>query len=236
MVGPLPGAGVGVSAGPSGDGAMSDHLGERADDLIGDLRARRRPRLFVISGPSGVGKDAVIERLRPRFPEVYFAVTATTRHRRPGEIDGVHYVFMAEADFAAKREDGEFLETAVVYGRWYGVPRWAIRQALARGQDVIVKVDVQGAATIRRLVRHGTFIFLAPESMAELLHRLRSRKTDDPEALMRRFGTASREIAQAGAFDYLVFNEADRLEQTLDQISAVITAERCRLHQAAIEL
>jgi len=218
------------------DGLLAERMGEAADALIGDLRSRRKPHLFVISGPSGVGKDAVIERLRPRFPDAYFAVTATTRPRRPGEIDGVHYFFMTDEAFAAGVADGDFLEHATVYGRHYGVPRGQVRQALARGQDVVVKVDIQGAAAIRRLAPHGTFIFLAPESMAELLHRLRSRKTDDPDALLRRFGTASRELAAADDFDYVIFNEADRLEQTLEQIAAVITAERCRVHQHGTEI
>lgn len=214
----------------------SDGLGERADDQIGDLRALRKPHLFVISGPSGVGKDAVIERLRHRFPDAYFAVTATTRERRPGEIDGVHYFFLDEPMFLQRQKDNEFLESAIVYGKHYGTPRGPIRQALARGQDVIVKVDVQGAATIRELVPEASLIFLAPESMTELLHRLRSRKTDDPDALMRRFSTASREIGTALGFDYVIFNEADRLEETLDQISAIITAERGRVRQHSIDL
>jgi guanylate kinase len=218
------------------DVQRSDGLGERADDLIGDLRALRKPHLFVISGPSGVGKDAVIERLRPRFPDAYFAVTATTRGRRPGEIDGVHYFFLDEQTFLQRQRDNEFLESAIVYGRHYGTPRGPIRHALARGQDVIVKVDVQGAASIRNLVPEATLIFLAPESMTELLHRLRSRKTDDPDALMQRFGTASREIGTALGFDYVIFNEADRLDETLDQISAVVTAERSRVRQQNIDL
>ena len=213
-----------------------DRIGERADDLIGNLRAARRPRLFVVSGPSGVGKDTVIELLRLRYPDAYFAVTVTTRHRRPGEIDGVHYYFMDPDTFAARLADNEFLESAVVYGHHYGVPRTPIRAALARGQDVFVKVDVQGAAAIRALVAHVTSIFLAPESMAELLHRLHSRKTDDPEALMKRFGTASRELASATDFDYVIFNEADRVEYTLEQICAIVTAERCRTAQAPVEV
>src|SRR5262245_54108032 len=100
---------------------MGDHLGESADDLIGDLRALRRPRVFIVSGPSGVGKDAIIERLRERYPEAFFAVTATTRERRPGEIDGVHYYFLSEANFRARLAEGEFLESANVYGNLYGV-------------------------------------------------------------------------------------------------------------------
>lgn len=207
---------------------VTDQLGERGDDLIGDLRAARRPRLVVISGPSGVGKDTVIELLRARFPETYFAVTATTRHRRPGEIDGVHYYFLDEEAFKTRLDDGEFLESAIVYGHHYGVPRGPIRAALTRGQDVIVKVDIQGAASIRSLVEHGIFIFLAPESMSELMRRLRTRKTDDPEALMQRFGTASRELSAAQVFDYVVFNESERAERTLEQISSILTAEHCR--------
>ena len=220
----------------AGTGVVGDQLGEHADELIGDLRALRRPRLFVISGPSGVGKDTVIELLRERYPEAYFAVTVTTRPRRPGEIDGVHYYFMDDATFSDRLADGEFLESAVVYGYQYGVPRGPIRAALGRGQDVIVKVDVQGAASIRRLVDHIVSIFLAPESMATLLQRLRSRKTDDPEALMHRFGTASRELASAAEFDYVIFNESDRVERTLEQICAIVTAEHCRTHQLEVQV
>ncbi len=217
-------------------GGVGDQLGEHADELIGDLRALRRPRLFVISGPSGVGKDTVIELLRERSPEAYFAVTVTTRPRRPGEIDGVHYYFLDDATFDARLAEGEFLESATVYGYRYGVPRWPIRAALGRGQDVIVKVDVQGAESIRRLVAHTVSIFLAPESMAALLQRLRARKTDDPEALMHRFGTASRELASAAAFDYVIFNESDRVERTLEQICAIVTAEHARTHQPEIHV
>ncbi len=215
---------------------VGDQLGEHADELIGDLRALRRPRLFVISGPSGVGKDTVIELLRERAPEAYFAVTVTTRPRRPGEIDGVHYYFLDDATFDARVAEGEFLESATVYGYRYGVPRWPIRAALGRGQDVIVKVDVQGAASIRRLVAHTVSIFLAPESMAALLQRLRSRKTDDPEVLMHRFGTASRELASAAAFDYVIFNESERVETAVERISAIVEAEHVRSRQPEIHI
>lgn len=215
----------------AGIGAVGDQLGEHADELIGDLRALRRPRLFIVSGPSGVGKDTVIERLRERYPEAYFAVTATTRPRRPGEMDGVHYYFMDDATFTDRLADGEFLESATVYGHQYGVPRSPIRTALARGDDAFVKVDVQGAASIRGLVANTVSVFLAPESMATLLQRLRSRKTDDPDALMQRFGTASRELASAIDFDYVIFNESDRVERTLEQIAAIVAAEHARTRQ-----
>jgi guanylate kinase len=213
-----------------------DHLGEDADDLIGDLRALRRPRVFIISGPSGVGKDAVIERLRERLPDAFFAVTATTRERRPGEIDGVHYFFLTEPDFRERLAEGEFLESATVYGHLYGVLKGPVRAALARGQDVFVKVDVQGASAIRHLVPDAVSIFLAPESAATLLQRLRSRKTDDPTVLMTRFATATRELALAQEFDYVIFNRQDRLNDALHEIMAVVRAESIRTDQREIHL
>jgi guanylate kinase len=216
--------------------AAGDHLGEDADDLIGDLRAMRRPRVFIISGPSGVGKDAVIEQLRRRFPDAFFAVTATTRDRRPGEIDGVHYFFLSEDDFRQRQAEGEFLETATVYGNLYGVLKGPVRAALARGQDVFVKVDVQGAAEIERIIPQAVSIFLSPESAGTLLQRLKHRKTDDPAELMTRFATATRELAAATRFDYVIFNRQDRLEQALHEIAAVVRAESCRTSQAEIHL
>jgi guanylate kinase len=213
---------------------MSDSMGMRADEIVANLRARRQPRLFVISGPSGVGKDSVIERLRDAFPDIYFAVTATTRPRRPGEIDGIHYFFMDRPAFERRLAENEFLESAVVYDFLYGVPRSPVRQALARGQDVIIKVDVQGAESIRALTNAATFIFLAPESMTDLLHRLRTRKSEDPDVLMERFQAASREMPRASDFDYVIFNETDRLDQTIDIVAAIICAERARVHQPEV--
>jgi guanylate kinase len=208
----------------------------QGDGFIADLRARRRPRLYVISGPSGVGKDAVIERLRDIFPEMHFAVTATTRPRRPGEIDGIHYYFTQAEDFSERLGKDEFLESALVYGNHYGVPKTPIRHALRRGQDVVVKVDVQGAAAIQELAPDACFIFLAPESLTELLRRLRSRKTDEPEALMNRFNAASRELLEAKKFDYIIFNENDKIEETLDQLKSIVAAERLRSEQADISI
>jgi guanylate kinase len=211
-------------------------MGEDADHVIGDLKALRRPRVFIISGPSGVGKDSVIEQLRQRYPEAHYAVTATTRNRRPGEIDGVHYHFMTEEEFRGKLAEGGFLESASVYGNLYGVPRDAARAALARGQDVFFKVDVQGAAEIRRLIPTAVTIFLAPESAATLLQRLKHRKTDDPAVLMTRFATATQELSAAFDFDYVIFNRQDRLEQALDEIMAIVKAEKVRSTQPDAEL
>lgn len=216
-------------------GSLMDQA-HQGDGFIADLRARLNPRLYVISGPSGVGKDAVIDGLRDRFPEIHFAVTATTRPRRPGEIDGIHYYFTETAAFEERLANDEFLESAIVYGNHYGVPRTPVRHALNRGQDVIVKVDVQGAESIQRLTKNACYIFIAPESLAELLRRLRSRKTDDPETLMNRFNAASRELLCANKFDYIVFNETDKLDATLEQLVSIITAERLRAHQPKVEI
>lgn len=210
---------------------MSGHArwNQQADETLEELRSIARPRVIVISGPSGVGKDTVIERMREAHPEFSFAVTATTRARRPGEIDGVHYIFMTRREFLEAREQGEFLESAEVYGHLYGVPKDRVRRALLAGKNVVVKVDVQGAASIRRLMPDGIFIFLVPPSMSELMRRLRGRKTDDPEALMERISTASRELERVYEFDYVVFNENDRLDETLRTIDAIILAENCRI-------
>lgn len=213
-----------------------DPLGEDADDLIGYLRALRRPRVFIISGPSGVGKDSVIEQLRVRFPDEFFAVTATTRDRRPGEIDGVHYHFLGEQEFRDRLANGEFLESANVYGNLYGVLKGPVRAALARGLDVFIKVDVQGAAEIRRIIPSAISIFLAPDSAGTLLQRLKHRKTDDPAELLARFSTATRELSVAHEFDYVIFNDQDRLDAALEDIVAVVKTERNRTDQSEVHL
>lgn len=216
-------------------------LNEQADELIEELRALTRARLIVISGPSGVGKDTVIEEMRARHPEYSFAVTATTRPRRPGEIDGIHYIFMTRAEFEDALESGYFLEHAEVYGNIYGVPRHRVDEEIAAGRNVVIKVDVQGAATIRKIMPDAIFIFLLPPTMGELTSRLRGRKTDDPQALMERATTASWELSKVRDFDYVVFNETDRVEETLRIIDAIVTAEgsridRTREFRAAVRL
>lgn len=209
---------------------------QRADELIAGLRAIARPRLIVISGPSGVGKDTVIDRLRELGPEIYFAVTATTRPRRPGEVDGVHYFFHSPEEFATLFDRGEFLESAEVYGYRYGVPRGPIRTAFSRGQDVVVKVDPQGARTLRALAPEAIFIFIAPPSMDELAHRLFTRKADGEDALFRRLQTTQQELETVDLFDYAVFNETGQYEETLRQILAILTAEKCRIHQPQVSV
>jgi guanylate kinase len=206
------------------------------DRRIATLRTERKPRVFIVSGPSGVGKDAVIERLQVRYPHARYVVTATTRPVRPGEIDGVHYHFLDENEFLTRLGANDFLEHAIVYGNHYGVPRSPVAEALRQGQDVVIKVDVKGAATLRERISHTVSIFLAPESMDELRHRLRSRKTEDPEVLFKRFATAAHELTRAYEFDFVVFNESGKLETALDTLCRIIESEHHRLHQLAVEV
>jgi guanylate kinase len=222
---------------PRGAGfGVDDQLGEHADELIGDLRAGRRPRLIVISGPSGVGKDTLIEQLRSRYPEAYFAVTATTRARRPGEIEGVHYYFMDETTFAERLADEEFLESAVVYGHRYGVLKAPVAAALAASQDVVIKIDVNGAATIRELIPQSISIFLAPESMDSLRERLRYRKTESDDVIARRFEEASRELLRANEFNYIVFNETHGMLKAVQDVRAILQSARMKSVQPEISL
>lgn len=184
------------------------------------------PVLVVLSGPSGVGKDAVIMALRELHPEFFFAVTATTRPMRPGEIDGQDYIFVSQEEFESLVVADEFLEHAEVYGRRYGVPKDPIRKAIANGSDAIVKVDVQGAATIRSIVPQALLIFLVPPNMPELERRLRERKTESDEQMAIRVETARNELSQAENFDAVVVNETGALHLTVEAILDVISKER----------
>jgi guanylate kinase len=215
---------------------VTDQQMQEGDQFIARLRSRRRPRVFIISGPSGVGKDSVIDRLREIESDTHFAVTATTRPKRYGEVDGIHYFFLDHEQFATWVSDGEFLEFATVYEKRYGVPRSPVRAALQRGQDVVIKIDVQGAATIRTLIPDSIGIFIAPESMDSLYLRLSARKTDDPEVLERRFEEARIELLRAQEFDYIVFNETNGLLRAVDEISAIIRAVRAELRQPDISI
>ena len=190
-------------------------------------RVHRGPLVIVLSGPSGVGKDAMLNRMRIAGAPYHFTVTATTRPIRSSEKHGVDYMFMSHAEFAAMKEEGEFLESAEVYGNWYGVPKPQVRQALQNGQDVIIKTDVQGAATIRRIAPQSVLVFVSPPSMHELERRLRWRLTESEESLSVRLGTARQEMEQMLAFDYLVVN--DTLDDAIQQLNAIISAEKCRL-------
>ncbi len=208
----------------------------RGDDHIQQAMANRSPRLFIISGPSGVGKDSVLEKLKSQYPDARYVVTATSRVMRAGERDGTHYRFLDRDDFERQIADGQFLEHALVYDNLYGVPRQDIVDGLAAGQHVIVKVDVAGADTLRTLIGNTVSIFMLPESMDALLNRLRARKTEDPEILAKRFRTAAAEIDRAGEFDYVVFNRGGRMAETVTALCSVIEAEKVRAVQPVVTI
>jgi guanylate kinase len=192
--------------------------------------------LIVISGPSGVGKDTVLAKMKQSRRSLHYVVTATTRPQRPGEKNGLDYHFVSEEQFKQMIETGQLLEWASVYGNLYGVPKRQIQQALAQGLDVVVKVDVQGAATIKNILPQAVFIFLTPPSLDELERRLRERKTESAEELKLRMETTREEMDSLPLFDYVVVNHQDRLDLTMAQIDAIISAEKCRVKPRIIEL
>ena len=188
------------------------------------------PPLFIIlSGPSGVGKDAVLTRLKATESQLRFIITMTTRARRPRENDGVDYRFVSKEVFERLLKKNELLESANVYGNWYGVPKQPVRNALKDGKDTIVKVDVQGAATIKKILPNAIFIFLMPPSLDELKNRLRQRYTEKPPELAIRLRAAADEIKQVSKFDYVVMNNKDGLDIAVEEIRAIITAEKHRV-------
>ncbi|HIC93517.1 MAG TPA: guanylate kinase [Anaerolineae bacterium] len=195
-----------------------------------------QPLLVVLSGPSGAGKDAVLKRMKELGYPFHFVVTVTTRPKRPGEVDGVDYHFVSEEEFADMLARGELLEHAIVYGQHKGIPKRQVREALASGKDVILRIDVQGAATIRKLVPEAVLIFLTASSEEELLRRLKRRKTETPEELERRIATVREEMKRLPEFDYVVVNRDGALDEAVKAVAAIITAEKCRVKQRKIEI
>jgi len=189
---------------------------------------RRYPLLLVLSGPSGVGKTTLTKSLIEQGWPARIMVTATTRRPRAGEIDGVHYHFRSAEQFAQLIAQGELLEHAEVHGNQYGVPAAPVRETLAAGHDALLTIDPQGAQSIRARTRDAVFIFLAPESLDELVTRLDTRGLDTPEQRALRLMNAEREMAQAAKYDYLIVNRRDQLAESVDCLKAIITAEHCR--------
>lgn len=193
------------------------------------------PLLIVLSGPSGVGKDAALNALKLLDRPWRFVVTATTRPQRPGEQDGIDYIFLETAAFLEMKEQDELLECAQVYGNWYGVPRRQVSQGLKDGKDVILKVDVQGADTVRRLAPEALFIFMVPGSFDELRDRLTQRMTERPSEIDLRLSIACSELGRVAEYDYRVVNRDDQLDQVIAEIDAIVTAEKCRVHPRKVE-
>ncbi len=194
------------------------------------------PLLVVISGPSGVGKDTVIRRMQQLGYPCYFVVTATTRPQREHEVDGRDYHFVSTEEFEDMIARDELLEYALVYGQYKGVPKAHVRDALASGKDVIMRLDVQGAATVRRLVPDAVTIFLTASSEQELARRLQLRKTEEPDQLQQRLVTARAEMKRINEFDYAVVNADSHLDEAVKKIVAIITAEKCRIPPRQVRL
>lgn len=194
------------------------------------------PLLIVISGPSGVGKDSVLQRMKERGLPFHFVVTATTRPQRPEEKEGIDYIFVGREEFASMIDEGELMEYAVVYGDYKGIPKAQVRKALASGKDVLMRVDVQGAATVRKISPEAILIFLTTSSEQELVERLEKRKTESSEDLKLRIATARQEFKRIGEFDYIVVNRENQLDETVDTIRAIIDAEHHRVQPRKVTL
>lgn len=195
-----------------------------------------QPLVIVISGPSAAGKDATVRRMKELGHPFHFVVTATTRQPRAGEAHGVDYFFVSRPVFESMIERGELLEHAMVYGEHKGIPKEQVRQALTSGRDVVMRIDVQGAATLRKLLPDAVFIFLTAGSEREMAERLRARRTESEEALARRVATARAEMREIRNFDYVVINRDGELDCAVDRIMAIIQAEKCRVRQRVVRL
>ncbi|MDX1416724.1 MAG: guanylate kinase [Candidatus Promineifilaceae bacterium] len=195
------------------------------------------PTMVVISGPSGVGKDTVAREVIKRRPEdFYFVVTAASREPRPGEVHGRDYFFVSNDEFARMIDENELLEYAIVYREYKGIPKQQIRDALESGKNVIMRVDVQGAATVRKLIPNAITVFLVTPSEEDLVKRLTERASEDQKGLKLRIATARKEMERIEEFDYCVVNADSRVDCAVDTILSIVDAARSRVHQQSIIL
>lgn len=192
--------------------------------------------LFVLSAPSGTGKDTIIQTLKEQGLDFYLVSSVTTRRPRLGESEGNPYHFVDQETFNHLAANNELLEYAKVHGNWYGQPRQPIRDNLQAGRDVLLKIDVQGAATVRRKVPEAVFIFLVPESMEELAQRLDDRKTETPEERQRRLADARLELAEKDWYDYIILNRRGHIEEAVEKVRAIMLAEHCRAQPRQIKI
>ncbi len=186
------------------------------------------PLLVVISGPSGVGKDTVLLEMKRQGCPFHYVITATTRPRRGREKEEIDYHFLSREKFQQMIDDGEFLEWANVYGNFYGVPKEEMKQAMNRGKDVIVKVDVQGAATIKKKLPQAICIFLKPPSIKGLEKRLKGRHSENPADLTLRLGKAREEMKEISLFDYVITSHQGRIDEVISSIEAIVADEKQR--------
>jgi guanylate kinase len=197
---------------------------------------KTNPLLVVLSGPSGVGKDTVLAGLKKRNHRFHFVVTVNTRPKRPDEVEGVDYHFISKERFAEMINRDELLEHAVVYGDYKGIPKQQVRDALASGKDVLMRLDVQGAATVHRLVPEAVLIFITAPSEQELVERLQARKTEPLDALQLRIAESRQEMKRASEFDYVVVNREGAVDEAVNDVLAIIRSEHSRVHQRRVTL
>ncbi len=200
------------------------------------IKKQEQPLLIVLSGPSGVGKDTVLQRMKELQLPFHFVVTATSRPKREGEIEGVDYFFVSADEFITMIERDELLEHALVYDEHKGIPRQQVRDAFASGRDVIMRIDVQGAETIRQLYPDALLIFLSTQNEGELIARLKARRTESEEKLQLRIETALEELHKVELFDYYVVNADDQLDATVDAIQAIVASEHRRTNPRQVRL
>lgn len=187
--------------------------------------------LFVVSGPSGAGKDTLVDALRERLPRLRYSVSATTRPPRPGEQEGEHYFFLTREEFERRRECGGYLEWFEYNGNLYGTPRDYVEQTLTQGYDLIMKPEVNGALAIKKAFADAVLIFLAPDKFSHLRARLLARRTETNEEIARRLEIAHQEFKSVRDFDYIVINEESRSEDAVLDLQAILQAERFRIHR-----
>lgn len=192
-----------------------------------------RPLLIVISGPSGAGKDAVLKEMQNRKLPFHFVVTVTDRDMRPGEVNGVDYFFVSTQEFKDLISSKALIEYALVYGQFKGIPKAQVDEALASGKDVVLRIDVQGAAKVRELYPHCVLIFLVPDDYHKWYKRLLARKTETAESLELRVKTAREEMNRLDEFDYVVVNPHEHLADAVDRIESIIDAEHHKVHSRA---
>ena len=196
----------------------------------------KKPLLIVLSSPSGAGKDAVLTRMKELDYPLEYLTTATTRPPRAKERDTIDYHFVSRGRFQEMISRNELLEWANVYGNLYGVPKQPVEQALNRGKDIVVKVDVQGAASIKKIMPQAILVFLLPPSREELVARLKQRRTESAFDVALRLKTAEEEIKQLSLFDYVVASKRGEIDLAVSEIKAIITAEKCRVTPREITL
>ncbi len=197
---------------------------------------QKNPLLIVISGPSGVGKDSIVQRMIERKFPFHFVVTATTREKRANETHGKDYFFVSKEEFARMIDEDELIEYAIVYGDYKGIPKAQVREALASGKDVVMRLDVQGAESVRKLSPEALLIFITCESEEELEHRLRERKTESADSLALRIATARKELQRIDDFDYVIVNRDFHLDDTVEKVRAIIASEHLKVHHRKVNL